>query len=839
MRDASRREAATTALAQQQRLLMALMDSTTDHVYFKDADSRFLMVSRALAEAFGLSDPSLAVGRSDTDFFTADHAGRARRDELEIMATGRPMVALEEEETWPDGHKTWVSTTKLPLRDDAGTPIGTFGISRDITAAKQAQEELVEAHRSLEQASRRAEEMANRAELANQAKSDFLANMSHEIRTPLNGVIGMTALLLDSELDADQRRYAETVQTSGQALLTLLNDILDFSKMEAGRLELEVLGFDLRGLLDDFAAVMALRAYDKGLEFICAAAPDVPASLRGDPGRLRQVLVNLAGNALKFTPSGEVAVRASLVEERADDVVVRFSVRDTGIGIPSDKIASLFQRFTQADTSTTRRYGGTGLGLAISKQLVELMGGEIGVVSIEGSGSEFWFTARFARQEEHQRAPIPMAEIRGARVLIVDDNATNRDILASQLSAWGARPEEASTAPQALLALARARDAGDPFDAAILDMQMPGMDGASLARAIKSDEALAVTRLVLMTSMGERGDARQMEEMGFAAYFVKPVRQSDLFDSLSAVLAGKPLVHPDQPIITRHTIREMRRGSVRILLAEDNVTNQQVALGILKKFGLQADAVASGAEAVRALETLPYDLVLMDVQMPDMDGFEATRHIRDSGSRVLNHRIPIIAMTAHAMQGDRERCLKAGMDDYLTKPIAPQALLEAMERWLSPDMTSEAGRRTGPHPTPPPVAVAPPAARPERISGDQAVVFDWAGMRARLMGDDDLARAVLERFLEDVPRQFEALRGYLAAGDATAALQQTHTIKGASAAVGGEALRTIAVAMEAEGRVGGIDALRARVSDLESEYDRLAVAIRRSTGPDGDGEGAA
>jgi PAS domain S-box-containing protein len=810
--DVTERKEAEWALVEQRARLIALMDTIPDHIYFKDAESRFSMISRALARSFGLDDPTQAVGKSDFDFFTEEHARRALDDEQEIIRSGQPVIGLEEKETWPDGHVTWASTTKLPRIDADGNVLGTFGISRDITARKLADASLAETNHRLEAAIAEATEKTLQAELANSAKGEFLANMSHEIRTPMNGVIGMVGLLLDTELDDDQRHYAETVRASGESLLEILNDILDFSKIEAGSVELETVDFDLRVLLDDFAALPAARAQAKGLEFICAVAPDVPAYLAGDPGRLRQVLLNLAGNALKFTERGEISVRAGLVEETDIDAVVRFSVKDTGIGIAADKHEILFEKFSQADASTTRRYGGTGLGLAISKRLVELMGGEIALVSEVGRGSEFWFTVRLPKQVEPELIVVSSDEIRGTHILVVDDNATNREVVSTQLRAWGGRPEEAIDGPTALVALRAARDADDPFAAAIIDMQMPDMDGADVARAIKADETLKDTRLVLMTSMGQRGDAREMEEIGFSAYLVKPARQSDLFDSLSAVLVQSAVGSPKRRIVTRHVIREMRRVAVRILLAEDNPTNQQVALGILKKLGLHADAVVDGVGAIRALETVPYDVVLMDVQMPEMDGFEATRQIRDPESAVLNHDVPIIAMTAHAMQGDRERCLEAGMDDYVTKPVSPKALAEAMDRWLPRDSAAPSAHEpAGP-------------GRPSRTS-TTLPVFDRAGLLTRLMGDEALARAVMDGFLEDAPRQIEVLGACLLARDAAGAIRQAHTIRGASATVGGEALAAVAKEMEQAATAGDLDAVTDHLPNLDAEFDRLRAAM--------------
>jgi PAS domain S-box-containing protein len=699
--DITERKRAEDVLRDSEEKFRSIFENVVD-AYFETAmDGTILEISPSIETlSKGQYHRDDLIGRSMYDFYS--DPGR-RQALLQVLRERGRVSDFEIELTNRDSSVVPCSISTKVHFDAQGRPDRILGSLRDITERKRAEETLRETNRHLEESTARANELMAQAEMASIAKSEFLANMSHEIRTPMNGVIGMTGLLLDTELDDEQRRYAEIVRASGDSLLGLINDILDFSKIEARKLDLETLDFDLSSLLDDFAATLAVRAHDKGLELLCAADPAVPTLLRGDPGRLRQILTNLAGNAVKFTAAGEVSVRVSLVEESAPlnpeplslnpepstpSVLLRFSIRDTGIGIPAEKHELMFQKFTQADTSTTRRYGGTGLGLAISKQLAELMGGEIGVESEAGKGSEFWFTARLGKRAEGARAEsLPSAGLHGVRTLIVDDNATSREILITHLISWGMRPSEAQDGPGALQALYRALDESDPFRLAVIDMQMPGMNGEVLGRTIKADQRLASTRMVMLTSLGARGDARRLEEIGFAAYATKPIRHQDLKGVLSLALRERDGAEPTpRPIATRHTAREMLNRfagrKARILLAEDNITNQQVALGILRKLGLSADAVANGVEVLKSLETIPYDLVLMDVQMPVMDGLEATQRIREARSAVPSHGIPIIAMTAHAMQGDREKCLEAGMDDYLPKPVTPQALVEVLEKWL-------------------------------------------------------------------------------------------------------------------------------------------------------------
>ncbi|HVW01131.1 MAG TPA: response regulator, partial [Planctomycetaceae bacterium] len=784
LRDITERKRAEDELRRSNDRFKSLVNSQIIGIVIARDDGLIREANNAFLSIVGHSRRELTAGRLRWDALTAPEFHERDQAALAELREHGQCLPYEKEYIRKDGTRVPVLIGATPL-DAPRTEFLCFVL--DITSQKQAEAELMAAKEA--------------ADAANQAKSAFLANMSHEIRTPLNGIIGMTELVLDTELTPTQREYLLMVLESGESLLRVINDVLDFSKIEAGKLRFERTRFALRESLGDTMKSFAVRAHHKGLELACRIRPDVPDSLWGDVGRLRQVLVNLVGNAIKFTEQGEVVLDVSCESPpTASDARLRFVIRDTGVGIPPDKLQTIFIPFEQADTSTTRRFGGTGLGLSISTRLVELMGGRIAVDSVPGQGSTFQFTARFelapAPAESEARPP---RELQGLRALVVDDNATNRRILEEMLRSWKLNPTIVESAAEALAALREAGDEGRRFDLVLTDAHMPEMDGFMLADVIRRNPDLDSTVLMMLTSGDQPEDLARCDTLRISSYLVKPVKQSELFNAVARAVHA-PLMTEIQAATSAPASPITR--SLHVLLAEDSDLNQRLAMGLLRKWGHTVEVVDNGLEAIEAWKRARFDLILMDVQMPEVDGLDATRTIR-SREAVQGGHIPIIALTAHALAGDRERCLSAGMDAYVAKPIRAKELQAALEPYA---MAAEA-----------------PEAKPASQRTD---VIDWKAALQSVQGDEALLWDVLDAFLEEGPQLVAAIDAAMARSDASELRRAAHTLKGSLRTIGAAPLSEQAAKIEAEAKAGKIGDRQAFQSLLAPAVANLVDALR-------------
>ncbi|WP_420236796.1 PAS domain S-box protein [Telmatobacter bradus] len=803
LRDIGVRLAAEQKLLESEERFRKLFEDATIGICLSDLNGQWKRLNQAFCKMLGYEEDQL-LGLTWRNI-SLDEETHSTLKAVELLRQ-RSNRTLEWEKRYRhrDGHILWVRLSISLVHDGQGAPLYYLTHAEDITERRRTEE-------SLREATERASHLALQASEASAAKSEFLANMSHEIRTPLNGVTGMLDLLLDTPLTAEQKRYAEIAVSSGHSLLALINDILDFSKIEAKKLELENVQFNLGTMLEELSGSIAVQALDKKIELVFSVDLDVPPLLRGDPVRLRQVLTNLLGNAIKFTTAGEVELRVAVRQIAQDRAQLRFSVRDTGIGIPAGKLGTIFEIFTQVDASTTRRFGGTGLGLAITRSLVALMGGEMGVNSREGQGSEFWFVVplEIAMGASVQSAIELPALLRQSRILVAESNEASRQMLLRCLHGWGMQTEEADSATSLIEKLRAASLAGASYPVAIVPLRMLTMaqDSASLL----AGPAWGATRILLLVRLGEQPNTHKFPRLLEAAIVSKPVRSADLLAGLLRVVSHAQLTPDAQQAGRGAGVKEKPPlpPDFRILVAEDNPTNQQVALGLLKKLGVAAEAVDDGLQVLQALQMAQYDLVLMDMRMPEMDGVEATRRIRRNDSSVRNRQIPILAMTANIQETDRDLCRQAGMNGFLSKPVSAAALYQAIAEWAF---------RTG--------GDLPPASAGVNAPHSAPAIFHREEVLERMMGDEELVRIVLDGFLEDLPRLLIALENALQADDRSASERHAHSIKGAAANVGGEQLRRMAQVVEKHAGDGDLAAAIRSMGELQKAAEELCLEIR-------------